>query len=83
MSNENQIKADAIYGFVNNMIDALETGFIDHANPTLAQVHRVAQNHCKDYYGIDMPSLEEQWGEETARACAVVKNSGGIPRGRV
>jgi hypothetical protein len=44
MQTENQIKADAVNEFVCSMIGALESGFIDSEQLTLAQLHRVAQN---------------------------------------
>lgn len=62
-------EADAIGGFVNSMIGALESGFISDNKMTLAQLHRVAQNHVKDNCGIDLPNIVDQWGEETAKAC--------------
>ena len=73
MQTENQIKADAIVEFVSNMIGALESGFIDTPNCNLAQIHRVAQNHIKDNYGIDTPCLIEQWGEDVAKDCGFGK----------
>ena len=69
MQTENQIKADAVSGFVGNMIGALESGFIDTPNCTLAEIHRCAQNHIKDNYGIETPGLAEQWGEDMANEC--------------
>lgn len=66
---EDQIKADAISKFVNTMIGALEAGFIDTAQCNLAQIHRVAQHHVKDNYGIDLPHITEQWGDEMAKLC--------------
>jgi hypothetical protein len=69
MSYENQIKADAVNEFVCGMIGALESGFIDKNTLTLAQLHRVAQNHVKDTYSIDLPHITEQWGEDVAKLC--------------
>ena len=66
---ENQIKADAVNDFVTSMISALESGFIDSNKPTLAELHRVAQNHVKDSYGVELPHITEQWGLETAKLC--------------
>lgn len=71
MKTENQIKADAINEFVNTMIGALEAGFVEGNNLTLAQLHRVAQNHVKDAYGIELPNLVDQWGEDTAKECGM------------
>ncbi len=69
MQTENQIKADAVNEFVCSMIGALESGFIDSEQLTLAQLHRVAQNHVKDSFDIEIPHLTEQWGLETAKLC--------------
>ncbi len=66
---EEQIKADAINEFVCSMIGALESGFIDSEKLTLAQLHRVAQNHVKDSFGIELPHITEQWGPEVAKLC--------------
>jgi len=67
---ENQLKADAISEFVNLMIGAFESGFIEKNNPTLAEIHIVAHHHVKDNYGIQLPGLVEVWGKETAQECA-------------
>ena len=74
MQTENQLKADAINEFVSMMIGALNAGFTEKNNPTLQEIHRVAQVHIKDNYGIDMPNIVEQWGQETAELCGLVKN---------
>lgn len=71
MSNENQLKADGINELVSLMIGAFETGFVSKNNPTLAEIHQVARNHCKDAYGVGLPDIVEQWGEEIAQACGV------------
>ncbi len=69
MQTENQIKADAINEFVCHMIAALDAGFVDTPNLNLATVHRVAQNFVLDRYGIELPHIAEQWGDDTARLC--------------
>jgi hypothetical protein len=66
---ENQIKTDAIVDFVTMMIGALDSGFVTENRPTIAQIHRVAQNYVKDTYGIETPHIVEQWGEEVAKLC--------------
>jgi hypothetical protein len=71
MQTEKQIKADAVSEFVNGMIGALESGFIDSPSCNLAQIHRVAQNHIKDQYGIEVPNLVDQWGKDTAKLCGL------------
>lgn len=74
---EQQIKADAISEFVNTMIGALESGFIDSNTCTLAQVHQVAKHHIKDNYGIDTPNIVEQWGKEVAELCGLGQSGAG------
>lgn len=64
-----QIKADGINEFVTHMIAALEAGFIDTNKATLAEIHKVMQNFCLDAYGVKLPTLTEQWGEDTAKLC--------------
>lgn len=65
-----ELQATAVYRFVNSMIGAFGSGFVPHPNPTLAEIHKVAQDHCKDYYGIEKPSLASQWGEGFAEECS-------------
>ena len=74
MQTENQIKADAVNEFVSLMIGALDGGFVGTNNPTLAEIHRVAQHHVNDRYGVELPSITEQWGKETAELCGLAKN---------
>lgn len=70
---DNQIKTDAINDFVCMMISSLDAGFLDKNNLTLAEIHRVAQNYCKDKYSIELPGLVEQWGEDTAKMCGLTQ----------
>jgi hypothetical protein len=63
---QDQIKAEAVQNFVNMMIGALESGFVDTNNPSLATVHQVYRNHVKYNYGIDMPDIVEDWGQAAA-----------------
>lgn len=65
-----KIKADAVEEFVNTMIGAFASGFVDKNNPTLQEIHRVAQNHVKDNYGVDMPHIVEQWGQDVTDLCS-------------
>lgn len=69
MQTKEQIKADAINEFVCSMIGALDSGFVDSNSSTLAEIHRVAQNFCKDSYGVELPHITEQWGKDTAELC--------------
>ncbi|MBL4781750.1 MAG: Lar family restriction alleviation protein [Porticoccaceae bacterium] len=65
----NLTNAGAIHEFANSMVGALERGFIDKNNCTIAEIHRIAQNHIKDRYAVEVPGLAEEWGPETARLC--------------
>ncbi len=65
----NKLKADAVMDFVNGAIGAFESGFIDKPVLNLQQLHRSAQHHCKDNYGIDTPLMTETWGEKIFEEC--------------
>lgn len=67
------IKAGAIKDFVNMMIGAHESGFVDKNNPTLAEIHQVARNYIKDSYGIETENIVEEWGIEVAKECGFKK----------
>ena len=71
----NKIKADAVMGFVNNAIGAFESGFIDNNYCTLQQMHRSAQHHVKDSYGIDTQNMKDAWGDELFEECRKDKAS--------
>jgi len=62
----NEIKAEAVQGFVKLMCDAFMTGFIECNYLTLQELHRIAQNHIKDAYGIDAPNILEEYGRKGA-----------------
>lgn len=66
-----QVKADGISEFVTHMIAALEAGFIDRNTASLAEIHRVMQNYCLDTYGVKLPHITDQWGEDTAKLCGL------------
>ena len=65
-----KIQASAVEEFVNTMIGAFAAGFVNKNNPTLQQIHRVAQNHVKVNYGVDMPHIVEQWGQDMTDLCS-------------
>lgn len=67
----NEVAANAIRKFVQSMIGAYETGFVDKNNPTLAEIHQVAKNHIKDFYGIDVPDIIEEFGSDVAISCGM------------
>ncbi|MES2218398.1 MAG: hypothetical protein V4501_08295 [Pseudomonadota bacterium] len=68
-TNENQLKSDAIMGFVDLMIQALDSGFVEINNPTLAEIHRVAESHIKDNYNIQVGSIIDRHGNDLAMEC--------------
>lgn len=70
MSN-NEAYARAIKNFVNLMIGAHESGFVDKNNPTIAEIHQVAKNHIKDAYGIDTPDIVAEFGIDVAISCGM------------
>jgi len=71
---ENQIKADAINNLVSTMIGAFDAGYTDRNHLTLSELHRIAQLHVKDNYGIELPNIIEQWGESMAKQCGLGSN---------
>lgn len=66
-----EIKAEAVHDFVNMMIGALEAGFVESSSPTLAEIHQVAKHHIEANYGIDIPNIVEEWGEDVAKLCGL------------
>ncbi len=69
------VKTQAIMNFVNNMIGAFESGFIEDNQSNLADIYQCAKVHIKDNYGIDIPNLEHEWGKELALQCKESSNS--------
>lgn len=68
----NKFKSEAIESLVNTMIGAFESGYVEKNNPTLSEIYRVAQNHIKDNYGVEIPNIDDQWGKETAERCGLI-----------
>lgn len=66
---QDELKAKAIQHFINTLIDAFETGHVEQNTLTLSELYRIAQNHVNDNYGVEIPSLTEQWGNECAKQC--------------
>ena len=66
---ESLLKSNAVSEFVNNMIGALESGFVEENTLTLAQLHRVMQHHCKDNYQVEIPDISDLWGSDVAKLC--------------
>ncbi|MBD6945725.1 hypothetical protein [Vibrio parahaemolyticus] len=61
----------AVMTFVNNIVGAFESGFIDNHESTLADLYQCAVNHVKDNYNQSVPMLKEVWGEQLAELCRV------------
>jgi hypothetical protein len=68
MSLENT-KAAAVMEFVQGIVGAFESGFIDTPICTIGQIYQVARNHVKDEYGIETKTLAEEMGEDFASEC--------------
>ena len=62
-------KAAAVMHLVDLIIVSFESGFVDKNTLTLAQLHRVAENHCADEYDTRFGSIVERHGEELANRC--------------
>lgn len=68
----NKIKADAVMDFVNMMIGAFDSGFVDKNNPNLSQIYQVARSHVRDSFHIEAPSIIEALGEVIAVSCGLI-----------
>lgn len=63
------LQVRAVVFFVNSMIGAREAGFVDTNMLSLAELHRIMQNHVNDNYDIELPHITKEWGNETAIRC--------------
>lgn len=63
--------ANAIKTFVNLMVGAHETGFVNKNNPTIAEIHQVAKNHIQNAHGITTPNIVEEFGIDVAVSCGM------------
>lgn len=70
MSLENS-KAAAIMEFVDLMIGAFESGHINTNTFTIAQLHRIAEHHNKDVFGVEYGNIVERHGKELAFECGL------------
>lgn len=68
MSLENT-KAAAVMEFVDLMIGAFESGFVNENTLNLAQLHRIAENHVKDSFNVTYAGIVERHGRELAVEC--------------
>lgn len=69
LSMMNNSKAAAVREFVNMMIGARESGFVQSSTPTLAEVHQVANWHIVERYGAEYLHLEDEWGKTVYNLC--------------
>lgn len=51
--------AAAIMNFVDTLIGARLSGFVDTSTPTLAQIYQCARNHVMDNYGVHTSLLSD------------------------
>lgn len=70
----NSLKSKAIIDFVDTMIAAFDSGFVNKNNPTLAEIHQVARNYIKDNYRVHYPDIVEEWGDDVAKSCGLKLN---------
>lgn len=66
---EAQNAANTIIQFVNQIVDAYLSGFTPYPHCTLQQLHRVAQHHVKDSYGIESKEFSQEFGAEIFKEC--------------
>lgn len=65
-------KSELIMGFVNQICAAYESGFTPYPHMTLQQLHRVAQHHVKDEFGVDVDDFEKVFGMELFEQCKMI-----------
>jgi hypothetical protein len=65
----NKERAEAIINFVDVIIGALESGHVHSNKVSLAQLHRIAEQHCRDNYDTEFGKLHERHGAELAKKC--------------
>ena len=64
-----KIKAEAVMGFVNNMVAAFDAGFIDDSTLTISDIYQMACNHVSDNYSVSTKTLAEEWGSDVFLDC--------------
>jgi hypothetical protein len=65
----NIIKTEAIMAFANMHVGAFDAGFVEGNTLTVYDVHRSAQNYVRDTFQVNVRSLAETWGNDTAVDC--------------
>jgi hypothetical protein len=64
-------KAAAIMNFVDLMIGAFESNHVTTNTVTLAQLHRIAEHHNNDTFGVEYGNIIERHGAELAKECGL------------
>lgn len=67
-ADQHQIEAQAVMDFVNQIAGAHEAGFVERNYFSIAELYRVAQNHCLDELKVEVPNITDKWGENGAKA---------------
>ena len=67
-----QKTADVIMEFVNQFAEAYQAGFSPYPQCTLQQLHRVAQHHIKDNYGVKTKEFSEVFGTALFDECRTI-----------
>lgn len=65
-----EIQAKAVMQFASVPVGAFESGHIDTAHLTIAELYQYARHHVNDHYGYGTKTLGETWGKDFARECA-------------
>jgi hypothetical protein len=68
---EKEIRAEAVFGFMNILIKAFDDDFINENSLTLSEIYRIAQGHVEDNYEIKYESIVKAWGRKTAEECGL------------
>jgi hypothetical protein len=67
-------KAKAVMSLVNTMVDAYLSGFTPYPYLTLQQLHRVAQNHCRDNYSFNPRGFDDLFGKDLFNECRAISS---------
>lgn len=64
-------KAAAIMNFVDLMIGAFESNHVTTNTFTLSQLHRIAEHHNIDNFGVTYGNIIDRHGAELAKECGL------------
>jgi len=62
-------KAEAVMNFVNTLIGAFDSGFVDSNQLNLKDLHSAAFHHVKDSYGYEADRIDKTFDKEVLIAC--------------